>query len=290
MNTNQRPYRAKAIALFAILLSTTSQVPAGLPVGPEQIVVTYFSGTINYYASPPTATPNLGNNGFVVAKFDTQTGNIGPLIPPTTSPPGLWDPNDVPPYSVFHNQTGQAWTAQRLGEVFGITVDDATPPNIYVTATEAYNIVGSSTPLPKGAGGPGGIYRLDGTTGASTSGSLPNNSVNGPGLGNVCFRRAGSGVGYLYVSDLEDGNIYRVNAAALAQVGTPYNHGVQGRLNMSLSAIPDDGTPGLTQFGRRVWGVKTYQNKLYYAVWWEDSRNVSLTERKYSGVVCVPRQ
>lgn len=245
---------------------------------PEQIVVTHFSGTINYYAVPPIATPNLGNNGFVVSKFDTQTGNIGPLIPPTTSPPGLWDPGDAPPYSSFHNETGQPWTAQRLGEVFGITVDDASPPNIYVTATEAYNIVGSSTPLPKGAGGAGGIYRLDGTTGLSSSGSLPNNSVNGPGLGNVCFRRAGSGTGYLYASDLEDGKIYRVDAATLLQVGSPFDHGVQGRPNMSLPTIVDDGTPGLTQFGRRIWGVKTYQNKLYYAVWWEDSRNVSATE------------
>jgi len=253
-------------------------VRAALPVQPEQIVVTHFSGVINYYASPPTATPNLGNNGFVVTKFDTQTGNIGPLIPPTTSPPGLWDPSDTPPYSSFHNETGQPWTAQRLGEVFGITVDDASPPNIYVTATEAYNIVGSATPLPKGAGGPGGIYRLDGTTGTATSGSLPNNSVNGPGIGNVCFRRAGSGIGYLYASDLEDGMIYRVNAATLAQVGTPFDHGVQGRPNLSLPTIADDNTPGLTQFGRRIWGVKTYQNKLYYAVWWEDSRNISLTE------------
>src|SRR5258705_12842945 len=134
MNTNQWSSRVvKAVALTVCLLSVTSRLPAALPVAPEQIVVTYFSGTINYYGSPPTATPNLGNNGFVVAKFDTQTGNIGPLIPPTTSPPGLWDPNDVPPYSSFHNETGQPWTAQRLGEVFGITVDDATPPNIYVT-------------------------------------------------------------------------------------------------------------------------------------------------------------
>src|SRR5437867_2156199 len=235
----------RAIGVLACLIATTSQLRAGLPLLPEQIVVTCFSGTINYYASPPTATPNLGNNGYVIAKFDTQTGNIGPLIPPTTSPPNLWDPSDVPPFSGFHNETGQPWNAQRLGEVFGITVDDATPPNIYVTATECYNIVGSGTPLPKGAGGPGGIYRLDGTTGASTSGSLPNNSVNGPGLGNVCFRRAGNTTGYLYVSDLEDGKIYRLDAATLLQVGAPFDHGVQGRPNQGLSVIADDGTAGL---------------------------------------------
>ena len=148
---------ARAIGVLACLAATTSQVSAGLPLQPEQIVVTCFSGTINYYGSPPTVTPNLGNGGYVVAKFDTQTGNIGPMIPPTTSPPKLWSPSDVPPFSGFHNETGQRWNAQRLGEVFGITVDDASPPNIYVTATEAYNVVGSSIPLPKGAGGPGGI-------------------------------------------------------------------------------------------------------------------------------------
>src|SRR2546427_2739359 len=124
-----RPVRA--ISALACLVATTSQLRAGLPLLPEQIVVTCFSGTINYYASPPTATPNLGNNGYVIAKFDTQTGNIGPLIPPTTSPPHLWNPGDVPPFSGFHNETGQPWNAQRLEEAFGIIVVDAYPLQIY---------------------------------------------------------------------------------------------------------------------------------------------------------------
>ena len=265
-------------AIAVAILAASSVLRAALPLQPEQIVVTCFSGTINYYSSPPTATPNVGPFGFVVAQFDTQTGTIGPLIPPTTSPPKVWNGGDVPPFSGFHNETGQPWNAQRLGEVFGICVDDATSPNIYVTATECYNIVGSSTPLPKGPGGPGGVYRLDATTGAMSFGSLPNNAANGPGLGNVCYRRAGSGTGYLYVSDLEDGMIYRMNAASLTAVGSPFDHGVQGRPNESLSPIADDGTPGLTQFGRRIWGLQTFQNRLYYAVWWEDSRNVNLAE------------
>ena len=268
----------RAAAVIASLIAATTQVPGALPLQPEQIVVTCFSGTINYYSAPPTANPNLNLNGYVVAQFDTQTGTIGPLIPPTTSPPELWDGTDVPPFSGFHNETGQRWNAQRLGEVFGIAVDDAAQPNMYITATECYNIVGSSTPLPKGPGGPGGVYRLDALTGAMSFGSLPNNSATGPGLGNVCFRRAGSGTGYLYVSDLEDGMIYRMNAASLTAVGTPFNHGVQGRPNESLSPIADDGTPGLTQFGRRIWGLKTFQNRLYYAVWWEDSRNGNTAE------------
>ncbi|MCU0788369.1 MAG: HYR domain-containing protein, partial [Verrucomicrobia bacterium] len=269
---------ALAAITSVVLLNLVPPALGALPLQPEQIVVTCFSGTVNYYASPPTSIPNLNTNGYVVAVFDTTTGNIGPLIPPTTSGPELWDGWDTPPVASFHNETGQPWNSQRLGEVFGICVDDATPPNIYVTATECYNIVGSATPHPKGAGGPGGVYKLDGTTGASTFGSLPNNSVNGPGLGNVCFRRAGSGTGYLYISDLEDGKIYRMSAATLAQAGSPFDHGVQARPNLSLAQIVDDGTPGLTQFGRRIWGVQTHQNRLYYGVWWEDSRNVSLTE------------
>ncbi len=269
---------ALVLAVLSSLATCTSLLNAALPLQPEQIVVTCFSGTINYYSAPPTATPNLNPNGYVMAQFDTQTGTIGPLIPPTTSPPKLWTGSDVPPFSGFHNETGQRWNAQRLGEVFGIAVDDAAAPNIYVTATECYNIVGSGTPLPKGPGGPGGVYRLDGTSGAMSFGSLPNNSVNGPGLGNVCFRRAGNGTGYLYVSDLEDGMIYRMDAASLTAAGSPFDHGVQGRPNESLSPIADDGTPGLTQFGRRIWGVQTFQNRLYYAVWWEDSRNVNLAE------------
>lgn len=269
---------ARALSLLVGLFAATSVLHAALPLQPEQIVVTCFSGNINYYASPPTASPNVGPFGFVVAQFDTQTGTIGPLIPPTTSPPGLWDAGDVPPFSGFHNETGQPWNAQRLGEVFGICVDDAAQPNIYVTATEAYNVVGATSQLPKGPGGPGGVYRLAGNNGAMSFGSLPNNSVNGPGLGNVCFRRAGNTTGYLYVSDLEDGMIYRMNAGSLTTVGLPFNHGVQGRPNESLSPIADDGTPGLTQFGRRIWGLKTFQNRLYYAVWWEDSRNVLTAE------------
>jgi hypothetical protein len=72
--------------------------------------------------------------------------------------------------------------------------------------------------------------------------------------------------------------IYRMDAATLTTVGSPFDHGVTGRGAASLPTIADDTTPGLTQFGRRIWGVQTFQNRLYYAVWWEDSRNISSTE------------
>src|ERR1041385_4906484 len=39
--------------------------------------------------------------------------------------------------AMWHNDSSltDAWNAKNLGEVFGIALDDATPPNIYVTAT-----------------------------------------------------------------------------------------------------------------------------------------------------------
>lgn len=258
-----------------LVLALARAASAALPILPEQIAVTCFSGIVDYNTGQ--VTPNLTTNGFVVAIFDTRTSNIGPLIPSPTSPPYLWSGASVPPFSGFHNEPGQRWTAANLGEVFGITVDDATPPNIYVTATDCYNTV-SSNALPSGPGGRGGVYKLNGTTGAITWSSLPNHPVVGPGHGNVCFRRAASGSGFLYVSDLENGLIYRLNTS-LANMGTPFDHGVQGRLAQGLSPqIPDLGTPGLTQFGRRIWGLKTFRNRLFYAVWWEDGRYPHNTE------------
>src|SRR5688572_30776627 len=148
MNT---PTLYPRFAVFATLLALlTSNWPASgaLPLLQEQIAVTCFSGTVDYNTGQ--VTPNLGPNGFVVAIFDTRTSNIGPLIPTTANPPYLWTVASSPPFSGFHNETGTLWNSANIGEVFGITTDDATPPNIYVTATDVYNNVGSPTPLPSG--------------------------------------------------------------------------------------------------------------------------------------------
>lgn len=264
----------------AILAASLFPATGALPVQNEQIVVTCFSGVYNYYgAGSVTANPN----GFVVAQFDTTSGTIAPLLPLPTAPPKLWT---GPSSAGYHNEgnPGNEWTASRLGEVFGVALDDLSPPNIYVGASNCYNQVGVTTSLNATAPqGPGGIYRLDALNGVvsgstslpSVSGTLPG---TGPGIGNLCFRRAGNTVGYLYASNLDDGLIYRLDAGSMAVVGTPFDHGMLGRPQELLSTIPDNGAPGLTPVGRRIWGVKTYQNRLYYAVWWEDSRNIQANE------------
>src|SRR5258706_3352795 len=77
MNTLQlcpRRHPVRAIGVLACLLATISQLNAGLPLLPEQIVVTCFSGTINYYGSPPTVTPNLRNRGMRICHRCTPPG------------------------------------------------------------------------------------------------------------------------------------------------------------------------------------------------------------------------
>jgi len=254
---------------------------AALPVQNEQVVVTCFSGTYNYY-SPGSVVPNNGPAGFVVAHYNTAAATIGPLIPAPASSPVLW----TGPASVgSHNESnpGFEWTRSRLGEVFGVALDDLSPPNIYVAASDVFNLIGATTSLNATTpGGPGGIYRLDANNGSALFGSLPavggSAPGTGPGHGNLCFYRAANNNPFLYVSNLDDGRIYRVNPATMTQVGAPYDHGVQGRPQESLTTIPDDGLPGMTQYGRRIWGVKTFQNRLFYAVWWDDARNPNPTE------------
>jgi hypothetical protein len=265
--------------LAALAAGLNLAASAALPVQNEQVVVTCFSGGYSSYTAPASALPNNGPNGFVVAIFNTTSGTIAPLIPPTTSSPVLWT---GPASAGNHNEPnpGLEWTSSRLGEVFGITLDDLSPPNIYVAASDCYNVIGAPASLNVSAPtGPGGIYRLDANNGAILSGNLPavggNTPGSGPGLGNLCFYRAANNSGFLYISNLDDGLIYRVDPTTMTAVGAPYDHGVQGRPQESLSQIADNSGAGLTPYGRRVWGVKTWQNRLFYAVWWEDGRNVN---------------
>src|SRR5262245_9691173 len=111
-----------AVVAASSLFFCTAAVGAGLPLLPEQVAVTCFSGTVDYNTGQ--VTPNLTTNGFVVAVFDTRTGYIGPLIPTPSMPPTVWKFTDTPPFFGYHNEPGQRWNSLNLGEVFGITVDD----------------------------------------------------------------------------------------------------------------------------------------------------------------------
>ncbi|MFT5497756.1 MAG: hypothetical protein ACI9TH_003163 [Kiritimatiellia bacterium] len=250
-----RAHRFALWSAFAVLWSP-SFAPGQtdlLPIGDGQAVATCFSGGF-----PNTYSPDP--EGFVVAIINTSAGEQASA--------GTGLPSGVYPWQSFHNEeivqnpnppsAGEEWRAANLGEVFGITIDSASPPNIYVTATTCY---GSFDGIFPAGEGPGSVYKLNGATGEiSTFCQLANDPDEGPALGNICVHTDSGGNDWFYVSNFEDGLIYRRDAGGGA-TGT-FDHGVDG-----VGGLPDDGTAGFTQLGRRVWGLEDYNSRLYYGVW-----------------------
>ena len=157
--------------------------------------------------------------------------------------------------------------------MFGIALDDSSPPNIYVAATSIYYGNG------RGPGGDGGVYRLSGTTyGISVFQNFASSpkKIGKVSLGNICFDKEHR---QFFVTDLDNGLIRRlgITGAEVLTGGAPYDHGVTGRANISALPIPDSpATPGqLTQSGRRVFGVQVFRSRLYYSVWYAPGSNVT---------------
>ncbi|MBI1319645.1 MAG: DUF5011 domain-containing protein [Candidatus Hydrogenedens sp.] len=253
-----------SFALLTFATTASAQPFATFPMVRGELVATCFSGL----QSGQTQAPYAAN------PFGAVMGVIDARIPPVdaNSPIPVLDTN----WSalMYHNELGNAghfWTSQNLGQVFGITLDDADPPNIYVTATTMYGL------FAFGPGGAGGVYRIDGVTGdICVIASLPN---TGPALGDVCYDATSRN---LFVSNFEDGLVYRVavdsqdpsNPCAVGDAVVAYDHGLNGRpngvvpsTNASLTAIPDDPSVDYTPKGRRVWAVQMHEGRLYYSVW-----------------------
>ena len=243
-------------------LFLSSWLFATLPIKDGEAVITCFSGFVN----------NIVGNGIdpdlpVLAVFDVRAPEFNGAVPGL----GWTPPNKFP-------QPGNAiWNASALGQIFGITLDDANPPNIYVAASSVYGLylqAGSFQTGMYASGGPGGVYMIDGTSGAVNHlFSLPN---SGPALGNITFDPRHS---FLFVSNFEDGLIasYDLNTGNTLT----YDHGTVGRPALGLPSVADDGVvldpnnpngqSGFTQVDRRVWAVQIYQDRLFYSIWQDDS-------------------
>ena len=161
------------------------------------------------------------------------------------------------------------WTKAYLGDVFGLTLDNI--GNIFVATTRVYGTanLGSNSITP-GSPGAGDIYKIDANTGNVTrfvqtvaanhytSGNkIPS---TGPSLGNIHYSCS---YDKFYVSNFEDGDIYRIDAAGT--ILSRWDHGQ----NLS-TPIADSQTNGFTALGRRTWAVQVYNGRMYYSVWWED--------------------
>ncbi|MEM7153160.1 MAG: hypothetical protein AAF799_09965 [Myxococcota bacterium] len=227
------------LALTSVALPASTAL-ADLPLQPNEAVTTFRSGF-----------NGVTNQPFVVGVVDIRD--------PACNAPGLntnWEA-DIYGNAMADSPTGQLsdeWTSANLGEVFGVALDDADNPNIYVTATSSYGN-GATT---------GNVYRLDGTDGSVTTlATLPN---TGPGLGNIAFDRANQ---QLFVTNFEDGSIYRLGMdGTILQVYDPFG--------------ADDGAPGFAPRTERIWGVQVFDCHLYFGTWSEDSGNDGDTNTVWS--------
>lgn len=154
--------------------------------------------------------------------------------------PEAWEP------PMYHNEWPgnptndplDEWNRTNLGTVFGLTLDDA--GDIFVTASSCYRV--DLYPTVHGPGTGGEIYRIDGQTGKISllTGSLPN---SGQGLGNITY----DGVhDQFFVSNMDDGLIYRISGDGTFLGAVRYDHGVTGRAAVGLSTIPDNNSPDFT--------------------------------------------
>ncbi len=213
----------------SLLLFTTVAVLAGdavaLPLLPGQAVATCYSG------SNPI--------GDVAGVLDIRAPATNGAIVNTN-----WNP-----------PRGAAWTLANLGtQVFGIALDDAPSPNIYVTATIVYNASFYPPPPPPAPGRTlGEIYKL----GPACSGPLAPGCVfavlpnSGQGLGNIAYDRKHK---QFFVSNFYDGRIYRVSSAGVV-APTPLDPGAPF-VGPMPAPIPE-----------RVWGVGVFQDRLYFGTW-----------------------
>jgi gliding motility-associated-like protein len=175
------------------------------------------------------------------------------------------------------------WTAAKMGQVFGIAIDDI--GNVYFAATAMYwagpQSLAGPNPIISSAGGsgynplggPAGIYKaantdlnavtvLTGTVPAvpGINKLIPN---TGYGLGNIAYAKV---IDRLYVSNLEDGKIYCIDpvTGTILYVYDPF--------------LPDASGAQIADYGERIFGLAVnYEvtgTRLYYAVLMSDHQSV----------------
>ena len=280
----------QALSLTILLMgtATVSAQPTGRwgPLQPGEAFVTRFSGVVD---------DGRGN-----ARIDPDgvVGSIMDLRAPQQPPQGQ--------HWIDEPQRAQV-RAGEVGQVFGVAVDDANAPNIYLAATSAFGL----HLVPGGAawmvgmwgqgGGPGTVYKLDATDGYRPHPfaeiRYKGRANTGAALGNIAFDPHHD---QLFVSDLETGMIHRLRRSDGADLGY-FDHGTEGRpgfldvpsgesrslrpiaFDPISSARREDCRAGSFEWhpecwnfaasGRRVWGVgvwrhpETREVRLYYAVW-----------------------
>ncbi|HTF87014.1 MAG TPA: hypothetical protein VK843_01300 [Planctomycetota bacterium] len=205
--------------------------------------------------SRAVTTMGLQDSDFVLSLVDMER----PTFPGTNE---NWD---APMFHNEHEPSGpqHIWNLGNLGQVFGVCFDNAVDPfsmkprpNIYVAATSCYTVD------QYGPGGPGAVYKINGATGnistflTTGNGGIGTNQIpnSGPGLGDICYDEIHN---QFFVSNFEDGKIYRIKAGVVQQAFDPF--------------LADNPAPGFAPLGERVWALKTLNMRmLVFSLWNRD--------------------
>lgn len=269
------------LALAGILNAGAADAADGLR--PGEAYITRFSGT-----------KSEGSRTLI----DTG-GAIGSIV-------DLRNPAQAPKGQRSNVSQRNVVTAGEAGQVFGVALDDANPPNVYLTATSAFGL--HRTPSNEDwmpgmwgpGGGPGTIWKLDPANNyrpkVFAAITLHGRANTGPALGNIAYDQWNK---QFYVSDLETGMIHRVGLDG-TDLGH-FDHGTTGRAAFTdaVTGVPGSlplvafdpssaakvkdcpfgdfsKTPecwNFADFRRRVWGLGVRRDpvtgdvRLYYAIW-----------------------
>src|SRR5215831_8311582 len=166
----------QALLVASALLA--AEPASAQPLQPGEAYVTRFSGFL-YGATGP------------IIDFNGTVGSIIDVRAPGQPPQGT--------HWIYEPQRSPV-TAGQVGQVFGVVLDDANPPNVYLASTSAFGLHRSPNnaqwmPGMWGGqgGGPGTIYRLDAANGYQPRPfvqiRLDGRPNSGPALGNIAYDR-----------------------------------------------------------------------------------------------------
>lgn len=284
----QRRWMAAVGLALSWLLAAANAQAQEVNLQPGEAIVTQFSGTVATIQPGQAPAIRIDPQGAVAKVIDVRRPGFDPA--------------------------GQHWldepqrnliTAEHVGQVFAIALDDDPAPNIYLAASAFAGLHRDGDGWMDGqwgqGGGPDSIWKLDARNGYAprlfASVTLDGRHNSGAALGDLAFDPYHR---QLFVSDLESGMIHAFSIDDGTERGR-FDHGIDARSGFldvptgetrSLPTVEFDPSSAaslttcaagnvavapecwnLADFRRRVWGLSVHRDnetgevRLFYALW-----------------------
>ena len=236
-------------------------------------ILIYFNATTLLSQINPHPRPPLYLGQSVVTSYTSDASDVSYKVV------RVIDIRNMPPFipggnywSTPAEYAGGDWTKGRMRNVYGIALDNASPPNIFVASTAVNQNMALTDSVM--------IYRIDGnswnvsnyvmrlfTAGPPQTGVNVIPNFSGVSLGNLCFENQHN---QIFTTNFEDGKIYRVGANGII-------------LSTYDPFTPDNSTIGLVPIGERLFGIGSYGTnstdvRVYFSRWNSDEINLGQNE------------